>query len=113
MSLFLLAERPDVHYNLLAVDFMSHEGMHNALMRISDGLASGQLRPLPTVAHDLSAVAAALRQMSQARHVGKVVVSSPAPVKEAGIEGRFLVTGGVGALGTLVSQVREAARSWA
>lgn len=99
------AERPDVHYSLLAVDFMSHDGMHAALMRISQGLFAGQLRPLPTITHDLAAVAAALRQMSQARHVGKVVVSAPAAVQQDGLDGRFLVTGGVGALGTLVSRV--------
>ena len=81
--------------------------MHAALMRVSQGLATGRVRPLPTVAHDLGAVAAALRQMSQARHVGKVVVSTPAAVQEAGLEGRFLVTGGGGALGTLVSKVTK------
>jgi hypothetical protein len=44
--------------------------------RVSQGLASGILRPLPLAAHGLRSVAAALRQLSQARHVGKVVVSA-------------------------------------
>lgn len=95
-----------MRYSLLAVDFMSQDAMHTALMRVAAGLAAGALRPLPTVAHDLGAVAAALRQMSQARHVGKVVVSAPTAMQQEGLEGGFLVTGGTGALGTLVSQVR-------
>lgn len=89
-------ERPDVGYSLLAVDFMSHEAMHAALMRVSAGLAASLLCPLPTVTHNLGAVAAALRQMSQARHVGKVVVAPAAPLQSSALEGHFLVTGGVG-----------------
>ena len=90
------AERPDVRYSLLAVDFMSPPAMHASLMRLSAGLAANQLRPLPLIAHGMGAVAAALRQMSQARHVGKVVVRHP-PAQPAGaMQGSWLVTGGVG-----------------
>ena len=55
-----------------------------------------QLHPLPSIVHDIGAVVAALRQMSQARHVGKVVVSSAPAVNEAALEGTWAVTGGVG-----------------
>jgi NADPH:quinone reductase-like Zn-dependent oxidoreductase len=74
----LPAERPDVHYSLVAVDFMSEHALHAALSRVAGGVSAGALRPLPQVLHSLSAVQAALRQMSQARHVGKVVVRAPA-----------------------------------
>ena len=77
-SACLHAERPDVHYSLVAVDFMSEHALHAALSRVAGGVAAGALRPLPQVLHSLSAVQAALRQMSQARHVGKVVVRAPA-----------------------------------
>ena len=93
------AERPDVAYSMLAVDFMSHDAMHAALMRVSAGLAANQLRPLPTVTHGMSAVAAALRQMSQARHVGKVVLRNAPPLRQETLEGRVLVTGGAGEVG--------------
>ena len=53
---------------------MSHDAMHAAMMRISRGLAATTLRPLPTVTHSIGAIGAALRQMSQARHIGKIVV---------------------------------------
>ena len=57
---------------------MSEHALHAALSRVAGGVAAGALRPLPQVLHSLSAVQAALRQMSQARHVGKVVVRAPA-----------------------------------
>ena len=38
------AERPDVAYSLLAVDFMSPKALHTALMRVSAGLAANQVR---------------------------------------------------------------------
>jgi|AntDeeMinimDraft_4_1070355.scaffolds.fasta_scaffold24168_2 hypothetical protein len=44
--------------------------------RLSCAMAAGILQPIPLASHRLHSVAAALRQLSQARHVGKVVVSS-------------------------------------
>jgi hypothetical protein len=93
-----------VSYNLLAVDFMSPEAMLIALTSVSAGLVASQLQPLPLVGHSMSAATTALRQMSQARHVGKVVVRQPPPQTKAALGGSWLVTGGAGALGTLVSQ---------
>jgi hypothetical protein len=100
------AERPDVQYSLVAVDFMSEAALHAALSRVSAGLASGTLHPLPLVAHDLSAVGAALRQMSQARHVGKIVVQSATLGRrdQHGSGGSVAVTGGLGNLGTQVAE---------
>jgi NADPH:quinone reductase-like Zn-dependent oxidoreductase len=93
------AERPDVSYGLVAVDFMSATGLNTAMSRLSAQLAAGVVRPLPSAVHDLGSVAAALRQMSQARHVGKVVVSSsgarPSPSQlPAASAGRVVITGG-------------------
>ena len=83
-------------YNLLAVDFMSPEAIHASLMRVSTGLAADQLQPLPLITHGMGSVAAALRQMSQARHVGKVVVNCPPALPLKAVQGRWLVTGGAG-----------------
>ncbi len=109
------AERPDMRYGLLAVDYMPAAVLHRGLTRVSAGLASGQLRPLPSATHTLTSVAAALRQMSQARHVGKVVVSASAgpsvssSTLSPGISSLHLtsgctalVLGGTGTLGCLV-----------
>lgn len=67
---------------------------------------TGKLKPLPPLTHPLSSAAAALRQLSAARHVGKVVVQNPAGSNAGGLahmarKGRWVVTGGLGALGSL------------
>jgi NADPH:quinone reductase-like Zn-dependent oxidoreductase/acyl carrier protein len=94
-------ERPDLHYNLLAVDFMSANALHSAMMRVSQGLGNSTLHPLPTAGHDMRAVVTALRQMSQARHIGKVVVRPTPPFKPEACDGSVLITGGTGALGRI------------
>ncbi len=95
-----------MHYSLVAVDFMSEDALHAALTRVARGMASGKLHPLPAVTHSLSSVQAALRQMSQARHVGKIVVRSPVlqqqPQQQQGC-GPVVVTGGLGTLGQIVA----------
>jgi NADPH:quinone reductase-like Zn-dependent oxidoreductase len=98
------AERADVSFSLLAVDFLPGSVVQSALQRVAAGVAAGRLAPLPTVSYSLSAAAAALRQMSQARHVGKVVVSNSLASQPVHSLGRVLVTGGLGALGSLVAQ---------
>jgi NADPH:quinone reductase-like Zn-dependent oxidoreductase len=99
------AERPDVAYGLVAVDFMSAAGLNTAMSKLSVQLAAGVVRPLPSAVHDLGSVAAALRQMSQARHVGKVVVRRPpaaVPQFEQYAAGAVAVIGGTGTLGCLM-----------
>jgi NADPH:quinone reductase-like Zn-dependent oxidoreductase len=65
------AQRPDVAYSLLAVDFLPDSEVQAALRVVAAGAASGALRPLPLAAHPLSGVAAALRQLSQVRISGR------------------------------------------
>ena len=90
---------------------MSGPVLHTLLSRLSVRLASGLTLPIRTASHALLHSAAALRQMSQARHVGKVVVTSGGCSGgscsgggcSGGFQGAVLVTGGLGALGTLVA----------
>jgi len=96
-------ERPDVLYSLVAVDFMSEAALNKSLTRVALGAAAGNLKPLPLAAHDLNNVGAALRQMSQARHVGKIVVRSAPDQRAVKPNGAVLVSGGLGTLGQLVS----------
>ncbi|WP_189136111.1 zinc-binding dehydrogenase, partial [Wenjunlia tyrosinilytica] len=62
---------------------------------------AGVLEPLPVTVWDVRNAAEAFRFVSQARHVGKVVLTVPAPL-DAG--GTVLVTGGTGGLGALVAR---------
>ena len=99
------AERPDVSYSCVAVDFMTASGINAAMTRLSAKLAAGAVAPLPGAVHSLSQVAAALRQMSQARHVGKVVVRTRTSAFEnQALSGAVLVIGGTGVLGALIIQ---------
>jgi NADPH:quinone reductase-like Zn-dependent oxidoreductase/3-oxoacyl-(acyl-carrier-protein) synthase len=112
----IAAERPDVSYALLAVDFMPPGVLQQQLQQVSVALATGAAQPLRQVVHHMSHVRAALRQMAQTRHVGKVVVSNGSPGAWRGgppdaaagagpgiTHGTALVTGGTGALGVLVT----------
>ena len=97
-------ERPDVLYTLVAVDFLPDRAVHSAMSRLSSQLAAGTLQPLPQVVHSMAGSRGALRQMSQARHVGKVVVQSKTLQQDHGSAlGTVVVTGGLGMIGSLVS----------
>ncbi|GAA5201795.1 hypothetical protein GCM10023322_82470 [Rugosimonospora acidiphila] len=65
----------------------------------------GTLRPLPVRAWDVRRAPEAFRYLSQARHIGKVVLTIPASVRP----GTALITGGTGDLGRHVARhlVRE------
>ncbi len=107
-------ERPDISYTLLAIDFMPPAALQASLASLSSRLAALQHHPLPIITHPLAAAPTALRQMSQARHIGKVVITqgsatmSGAHLLQPGGNGvtrpkleSVAVTGGLGALGSL------------
>ncbi|WP_146057605.1 MDR/SDR family oxidoreductase, partial [Streptomyces sp. SM12] len=60
----------------------------------------GALQPLPLTCWDVRRAAEAMRFMSQARHVGKVVLTVP---RVLGGTGTVLVTGGTGGVGAAVA----------
>ncbi|WP_461025361.1 SDR family NAD(P)-dependent oxidoreductase, partial [Streptomyces heilongjiangensis] len=62
---------------------------------------SGVLTPLPVTCWDVRRAPEAFRYLSQARHVGKVVLTVPAPLDR---DGTVLITGGTGGLGALVAR---------
>ncbi|MCV7119058.1 polyketide synthase [Mycobacterium nebraskense] len=70
------------------------------LMRL---FAAGALEPLPVKAFDVRCAADAYRFVSQARHIGKVVLTMPdGPAGLAG--GTALITGGTGMAGSAVAR---------
>ncbi|MFD5826446.1 SDR family NAD(P)-dependent oxidoreductase [Lentzea sp. NPDC060358] len=71
------------------------------LREVVDLLESGSLTRLPVTARDVRDVSGALRFMSQARHIGKVVLTVPRSLDP---DGTVLVTGGTGGLGALVAE---------
>ena len=100
----LAQDRPDVTYSLLALDFLPPCALQSGLLRLSTSLAVGCLRPLPQAIHDSGDVHSALRQMSQARHVGKIVVRNPQQDNALSSHmASVMITGGLGSLGTAVA----------
>ncbi|QMU69834.1 type I polyketide synthase [Streptacidiphilus sp. P02-A3a] len=67
---------------------------------LTDLFAKGVLRPLPVAAWDVRRAPEAFRYLSQARNIGKVVLTMPSTP----LSGTALVTGASGALGGLVAR---------
>jgi polyketide synthase 7 len=73
------------------------------LAELLELFAAGVLKPLPIKAFDVRSAADAYRFVSQARHIGKVVLTMPAgPAALAG--GTALITGGTGMAGSAVAR---------
>jgi polyketide synthase 12 len=77
------------------------------LAALGELFTAGVLRPPPVRARPLGRARQALRQLSQARHTGKLVLDVPVPLDP---DGTVLVTGGTGTLGGLVAE--HLVRSW-
>ncbi len=58
---------------------------------------AGEIAPQPPLQHSLGNAPAALRQLGAAKTVGKIVAAAPPADAQPG---RWVVTGGLGALGT-------------
>ncbi|WP_369830240.1 SDR family NAD(P)-dependent oxidoreductase [Mycobacterium sp. E1747] len=97
------AAHPGIYYR--AFDLM--EAGPDRIAEMSDELmrlfAAGTLNPLPVKAFDVRCAAEAYRFVSQARHIGKVVLTMPdGPAGLAG--GTALITGGTGMAGSAVAR---------
>ena len=67
-------------------------------LNVADGMASGEIAPLPFEIYPLAEAKTAFRRMQQARHIGKIVLQMPNPLQPRG-DRSYLITGGLGALG--------------
>ncbi|TDV37799.1 type I polyketide synthase [Actinophytocola oryzae] len=85
-------------FDLLALD---HDHISRMLTAVLGLVDRGALRPLPITTCDLRGAPGALRDLGQARHVGKLVLTVRQPI---GADGTVLVTGATGALGGLVAR---------
>ena len=74
--------------------------MHQYMLELAELFDAGILRPLPVTTFDVRRAPAALRYLSQARHVGKVVLTMP----DAWAAGTVLITGGTGMVGSALAR---------
>jgi acyl transferase domain-containing protein/NADPH:quinone reductase-like Zn-dependent oxidoreductase/acyl carrier protein len=91
-----------VHYQAFdLLDDVSSELFSEMLGELVKLFESGELRPLPLRSWDIRQASDAYRFLRRARHVGKLVLTVPAPLDP---EGTVLITGGTGVLGTLLAR---------
>ncbi|MFH8371886.1 acyltransferase domain-containing protein, partial [Streptomyces sp. NPDC018031] len=95
------ADYPGVAYRAFDLAEAGPERIGEMLAEIVDLFEKGLLSLLPVTTWDVRHAAEAFRYISQARHVGKVVLSVPAELDR---QGTVLVTGAGGVLGGLVAR---------
>ncbi|MYA97363.1 MAG: SDR family NAD(P)-dependent oxidoreductase, partial [Nitrospinae bacterium] len=99
--------RPDVPYHILELDVMKKTDpawVGRVLREVMDGISAGELKPIVHSRWPLAEAGAALRFMRSARHIGKIVVTTPPLVRDRLRGDRtYLVTGGLGGIGCAVA----------
>jgi polyketide synthase 12 len=98
------AEHPGVRYRAFDLFEPGRPRMHQYLLELAKLFDDGVLRPLPVTTFDIRRAPAALRYLSQARHVGKVVMTLPFGPGGALGAGTVLITGGTGMAGAALAR---------
>jgi len=99
----MAAVRPDVSYTILMLDVLKEhepETPGNALRRVMQQLAAGEVTPLVHTRWSMTEVGPAMKFMRAARHIGKIVLAN-SPVESGRLreDRAYLVTGGLGGIG--------------
>ncbi|MEV6166580.1 acyltransferase domain-containing protein, partial [Streptomyces sp. NPDC052052] len=92
---------PGVHYQAFDVLDAGPDRVKEMLEELRELFDSGVLGPLPSTAWDIRRAPEAFRFLSQARQIGKVVLTLPTPPSP---EGTVVVTGASGTLGAHVAR---------
>jgi polyketide synthase 12 len=91
---------PGVRYRAFDLFEPGRPRMHQYLLELARLFDDGVLRPLPVTTFDIRRAPVALRYLSQARHVGKVVLTMPG----VWAVGTVLITGGTGMAGSALAR---------
>ncbi|MEU9508674.1 SDR family NAD(P)-dependent oxidoreductase [Micromonospora sp. NPDC048170] len=95
------ADHPGVAYTAFDLTLEDPDEVQRMLVVLLELFERGALTPLPTQVWDVRQAPEAFRHVSQARHVGKVVLTMP---RAWDPDGTVLLTGGTGTLGQLVAR---------
>ncbi|MXV96381.1 MAG: SDR family NAD(P)-dependent oxidoreductase, partial [Gemmatimonadetes bacterium] len=103
----MAAVRPDVGYDILELDVLKKtdpEWVGRVLRGLMRRVATGELKPIVHSRWPLAEAGAALSFMRAARHLGKIVVTTP-PLESGRLRAdrTYLVTGGLGGIGCAVA----------
>ncbi|MCZ7417118.1 SDR family NAD(P)-dependent oxidoreductase [Streptomyces sp. WMMC897] len=94
-------ERPGVAYTAFELSEAGADRIQETLRTVLSLFGEGVVEPLPVRSWDVRRAPEAFRYVSQARHVGKVVLTVPGSLDP---DGTVLVTGGTGTLGSLLAR---------
>ncbi|HEY2503026.1 MAG TPA: SDR family NAD(P)-dependent oxidoreductase, partial [Mycobacterium sp.] len=97
-------EYPGVRYRAFDLFEPGHPRMHQYMLDLAELFDAGVLRPLPVTTFDIRRARAALRYLSQARHIGKVVMTLPSGPGGVLAAGTVLITGGTGMAGSTLAR---------
>ncbi|WP_268255355.1 type I polyketide synthase, partial [Streptomyces phaeofaciens] len=102
------ARWPGVRYRAFDLGEAGADRLGEMLARLSELFERGVLAPLPLTAWDTRRAPEAFRRLSQARLVGKAVLTTPPDVfagtPAQGFDGTVLITGGTGVVGSAVAR---------
>ena len=104
----MAAARPDVAYAILdlyTLKVQDPAGPGAALTDVLARVATGELAPLRHTLWPLAETSAAMGYMRAARHIGKIVLTTP-PIAAGRLrrDGTYLVTGGLGGIGLALAE---------
>ena len=99
----MAAARPDVAYSILDLNALKEQQPEvpgDALRRVMEMLAAGDVSPLTHSRWSLAEAEGGIRFMQAARHIGKIVFTT-SPIETGRFRGdrTYLVTGGLGGIG--------------
>ncbi|MCZ7417119.1 type I polyketide synthase [Streptomyces sp. WMMC897] len=97
----LAQQHPGCRYAAFELGEAGPERIGEILRTVLSLFGEGVVEPLPVRSWDVRRALEAFRYMSQARHVGKVVLTVPGSLDP---DGTVLVTGGTGTLGSLLAR---------
>ncbi|SDM31213.1 polyketide synthase 12 [Allokutzneria albata] len=91
---------PDVEYRAFDLGELDEDEVRERLAELLELFESGALKPLPATTWDVRRAQEAFGFISQAKHIGKVVLTIP---RGLGPASRVLITGATGGVGRLVA----------
>jgi len=100
------ADHPSVTYQAFDLIEAGPDRIQEMLVELAELFKAGTLRPLPITSWDVRQAQEAFRFMSQAKHVGKLVLTIPRVLGDQipGGRGTVVITGGTGGLGSCVAR---------
>lgn len=100
----IAANYPGVQYRAFDLSEAGPARMQEMLAEVRELFDTRELHRLPVTTWDVRCAPAAFRFMSQARHIGKVVLTMPSALADRLADGTVVITGATGAVGGVLAR---------